>query len=169
MPDPNLNQRLDEVYKRRSENLPELANLGPESLADSAAWLERISRPGGSAGPNPHDQVAGRGLRGGSFVASHGGLRRPTGAHLRTGGRTRGARRAGVGNPSVVGVPKPQGRQGVLPQPPLPAPATNHAGRVHRPRFGGAVCERASAPPSIGLVAKSWGSLHVSSPAEISR
>jgi hypothetical protein len=55
-----LNQRLDEVYKRRSEILPELANLGPESLADSAAWLERISRPGGLGGPNPHDQVAVR-------------------------------------------------------------------------------------------------------------
>ena len=51
-----LNQRLDEVYKRRSEILPELANPGPESLADSVAWLERISRPGGirrSQSPRP--------------------------------------------------------------------------------------------------------------------
>ena len=55
-----LNQRLDEVYKRRSEILPELANPGPESLADSVAWLERISRPGGLGGPNPHDPVAVR-------------------------------------------------------------------------------------------------------------
>jgi hypothetical protein len=56
----NLNQRLDEVYKRRSEILPELANPGPESLSDSVAWLERISRPGGLGGPNPHDPVAVR-------------------------------------------------------------------------------------------------------------
>jgi hypothetical protein len=55
-----LNQRLDEVYKRRSEILPELVDLGPESERDSGAWLERISRPGGLGGPNPHDPVAVR-------------------------------------------------------------------------------------------------------------
>jgi hypothetical protein len=55
-----LNQRLDEVYKRRSEILPELADLGPDSLADSGTWLERISRPGGLGGPNPHDPVSVR-------------------------------------------------------------------------------------------------------------
>jgi hypothetical protein len=55
-----LNQRLDEVYKRRSEILPELADLGPDSTRDSVTWLERISRPGGLGGPNPHDQVAVR-------------------------------------------------------------------------------------------------------------
>ncbi|HEY6713679.1 MAG TPA: hypothetical protein VI055_15565 [Rubrobacter sp.] len=56
----HMNKRLDEVYKRRSEILPELANLGPESLTDSLAWLERISRPGRLGGPNPHDPVAVR-------------------------------------------------------------------------------------------------------------
>jgi hypothetical protein len=40
---------------------------------------------------------------------------------------------------------------------PLSAPTTNHAGRVDRPRFGGMVCEWASAPSAIALVAKSWG------------
>jgi hypothetical protein len=55
-----LNQRLDELYKRRSEILPELVSIGPENLADSVAWLERISRPGGLGGPNPHDPVAVR-------------------------------------------------------------------------------------------------------------
>jgi hypothetical protein len=50
-----LNQRLDEVYRRRSELLPELADLGPDTVADSAAWLERISRPGGLGGPNPRN------------------------------------------------------------------------------------------------------------------
>jgi hypothetical protein len=55
-----LNQRLDEVYKRRSDILPELANSGPDSLADSVAWLERISRLGGLGGPNPHNPVAVR-------------------------------------------------------------------------------------------------------------
>jgi len=49
----HMNKRLDEVYRRRSEILPELANSGPELLADSVAWLERISRPGGLGGPNP--------------------------------------------------------------------------------------------------------------------
>jgi hypothetical protein len=37
--------------------------------------------------------------------------------------------------------------------------------RVLRGFFEGAICEWASAPPRIALVAKSWGSLRVSSPA----
>jgi hypothetical protein len=55
-----VNQRLDEVYKRRSEILPDLADSGPESLAEAVAWLENISRPGGLGGPNPHDPIAVR-------------------------------------------------------------------------------------------------------------
>ena len=46
-----LNQHLDEVFKRRSEILPELADLGSESVADSVAWLERISRPARRTNP----------------------------------------------------------------------------------------------------------------------
>jgi len=56
----HMNKRLDEVYKRRSEILPDLADSGPESLAASVAFLENISRPGGLGGPNPHDSVAVR-------------------------------------------------------------------------------------------------------------
>jgi hypothetical protein len=56
----HVNKRLDEVYKRRSEILPDLADSGPESLAASVAFLENISRPGGLGGPNPHDPIAVR-------------------------------------------------------------------------------------------------------------
>jgi hypothetical protein len=55
-----MNKRLDEVYKRRSEILSDLANSGPESVAASVAFLENISRPGGLGGPNPHDPIAVR-------------------------------------------------------------------------------------------------------------
>jgi hypothetical protein len=55
-----VNQRLDEVYKRRSEMLSDLASSGPESLVASVAILENISRPGGLGGPNPHDPIAVR-------------------------------------------------------------------------------------------------------------
>jgi hypothetical protein len=55
-----LNQRLDEVYKRRSEILPELARSGPDTVGNSVDWLERISRPGGLGGPNPHNPEAVR-------------------------------------------------------------------------------------------------------------
>src|SRR5215203_6142587 len=50
----HMNQRLDEVYSRRADLLPELATSGPDTVADSVEWLERISRPGGLGGPNPH-------------------------------------------------------------------------------------------------------------------
>jgi hypothetical protein len=55
-----VNQRLDEVYRRRSEILSDLADSGPESVAASVAILENISRPGGLGGPNPHDPIAVR-------------------------------------------------------------------------------------------------------------
>ena len=55
-----MNKRLDEVYKRRSEVLSALAASGPESVAAPAAFLEEISRPGDLGGPNPHDPVAVR-------------------------------------------------------------------------------------------------------------
>lgn len=43
----HMNKRLDEVYKRRSEVLPELANLGPQSLTDS---LARVNLPARQVG-----------------------------------------------------------------------------------------------------------------------
>jgi hypothetical protein len=55
-----LNQRLDEVYSRRADLLPEFARSGPDAVADSVEWLERISRPGGLGGPNPHNPEAVR-------------------------------------------------------------------------------------------------------------
>ena len=56
----HLNKQLDKAYKRRSELLPELASLGPDTVGDSVEWLERISRPGGLGGPNPHNPEAVR-------------------------------------------------------------------------------------------------------------
>jgi hypothetical protein len=56
----HMNKRLDEVYSRRADLLPELARSGPDAASDSVEWLERISRPGGLGGPNPHDPVAVR-------------------------------------------------------------------------------------------------------------
>jgi len=55
-----LNKRLDEVYRRRSEILTTLADSSgaPESVATSVAFLENISRPGDLGGPNPHDPIA---------------------------------------------------------------------------------------------------------------
>jgi len=53
-----LNKRLDEVYRRRSEILSALEASGPESVATSVAFLEGISRPGDLGGPNPHDPIA---------------------------------------------------------------------------------------------------------------
>src|SRR5215218_562305 len=53
-----LNKRLDEVYRRRSEVLSALEASGPESVAASVAFLENISRPGDLGGPNPHDPIA---------------------------------------------------------------------------------------------------------------
>jgi hypothetical protein len=55
-----MNKRLDEVYRRRSEILPTLAASGPESVAAHAAFLEEISRPGDLGGPNPREPVAVR-------------------------------------------------------------------------------------------------------------
>jgi hypothetical protein len=51
----HMNTRLDEVYSRRADLLHELAGCGPDAVADSVDWLERISRPGGLGGPNPHN------------------------------------------------------------------------------------------------------------------
>ena len=55
-----MNKRLDEVYSRRADLLPELARSGPDAVADSVEWLEHISRPGGLGGPNPHNSEAVR-------------------------------------------------------------------------------------------------------------
>jgi hypothetical protein len=55
-----LNKRLDEVYRRRSEILSALEASEPESVAASVAFLEHISRPGDLGGPNPHDPMAVR-------------------------------------------------------------------------------------------------------------
>lgn len=51
-----INTRLDEIYARRPELLSRLAEGDdvPETIADSVAWLEHISRPGGLGGPNPN-------------------------------------------------------------------------------------------------------------------